>query len=229
MTAQNRSQRICSIGDCDAAHVARDMCGKHYARYMANGSPHLKTRLPVAPVPCDMNECRAPRASRGMCRNHYSKWYRLARTVTCSIGDCSRAAQSRGLCDKHYRRWRKYNDPLCTQRVVTGRHPDSNGYVMMTGCMGHPNADKGGQIFEHRLVMTQILGRPLLAGETVHHRNGIKNDNRPENLELWASSHPPGQRVEDLVAFAQMILERYVDEVQALREAALRNDDMDAV
>ena len=48
----------------------------------------------------------------------------------------------------------------------------------------HPNADKSGRIFEHRLVMSQIIGRPLESGEYVHHINGIRDDNRPKNLEL---------------------------------------------
>lgn len=60
-----------------------------------------------------------------------------------------------------------------------------------------------------RLVMEEMLGRKLLPNETVHHRNGDKLDDRPENLELWASRHPKGQRVSDLVAFAEEILELY--------------------
>ena len=59
--------------------------------------------------------------------------------------------------------------------------------------------------------MEQHLGRPLLPDETVHHKNGVRDDNRIENLELWSNSHPYGQRVEDKIAWALEILERYKD------------------
>lgn len=67
--------------------------------------------------------------------------------------------------------------------------------------MNHPRADARGYVLEHLVVMEQKLGRPLKAGERVHHLNGIRDDNRSENLELWCSKDPPGQRVEDLVDF----------------------------
>ena len=57
--------------------------------------------------------------------------------------------------------------------------------------------------------MEEILGRHLLPDETVHHRNGVRNDNRPENLELWVRPQPTGIRVVDAVAWAREILERY--------------------
>jgi hypothetical protein len=57
---------------------------------------------------------------------------------------------------------------------------------------GHPHATKDGYVMEHRLVMEAHLGRLLNRREQIHHRNGIKSDNRLENLEIVTHAKPHG-------------------------------------
>ena len=71
------------------------------------------------------------------------------------------------------------------------------GYVWEY-CPDHPTKKGKGPtnkyVLQHRLVMEKMLGRYLEPHEQVHHKNAIRNDNRPENLELWVISQPPGAR-----------------------------------
>jgi hypothetical protein len=101
--------------------------------------------------------------------------------------------------------------PVKTVQWGTGQTIVPSGYRRVHAPKAE-GADCNGYIFEHRLVMAEMIGRPLHPAETVHHKNGDRLDNRPENLELHASRHPRGQRVTDLVEYAVEILALYAPE-----------------
>jgi hypothetical protein len=124
------------------------------------------------------------------------------------LTDCSRPGFANGYCTLHHARWQKHGDPHVGvarpryQPILRG-----DGYVWVWQ-PEHPRAHQG-RVPEHRLVMERELKRLLLPGENVHHINGNRRDNRPENLELWVVHQPKGQRPEDLVEWANEILRRY--------------------
>ena len=89
------------------------------------------------------------------------------------------------------------------------RQVTEGGYIRLFVGKGHPGSTGTGHILEHRKVMQDVLGRPLTKDENVHHVNGVRDDNRLENLELWSHSQPCGQRVEDKIRWAREFLELY--------------------
>lgn len=120
----------------------------------------------------------------------------------CRVDGCDRPNFGGGLCSLHYKRMRTRGT---TDKAVRTRSPftNTNGYVYE-----YVDGERQAQL-QHRLVMERTLGRKLAKGESVHHRNGIRTDNRPENLELWVSWQPHGCRVSDLLAFAHEVIELY--------------------
>jgi len=103
-----------------------------------------------------------------------------------------------------------------------GRSIGKDGYVRVR-LPEHPHKDYANYVAEHRLVMEKALGRYLKSHEHVHHRNGLRHDNRIENLELWAQPHPSSKKVEDLVTW---VVECYPEEViQKLKTKNLLSTD----
>lgn len=90
-------------------------------------------------------------------------------------------------------------------RDLTARRKNEQGYILVSLPKDHPisidrksRGIKNHRYPEHRIIMEKHLGRYLEKHENVHHKNGIRDDNRIENLELWDRTQPAGQKVSDL-------------------------------
>lgn len=179
---------------------------------------------------CRVVECDRPAdGSKGYCWAHYVRWHRTgveptgpvakqrAATVPCELEGCERTAKIGPLCAAHGRRVQRMGDigsvevrPLAGHNKGKQRWLAGNGYWWVRQ-PEHPNAYKNGTVQEHTVVMAGKLGRPLITGENVHHKNGIRSDNSPANLELWVNHQPKGQRATDLLVWARELIERYGD------------------
>lgn len=134
-------------------------------------------------------------------------------TRTCSIESCDRKHYARGWCRPHYGKWQREGRDETKVESLRPTASWGTGYVnkrgyRIVGNSGHPGY-KTNNMAEHRKVMEEHLGRRLLPTEQVHHRNGVRHDNRIENLELWTTQQPYGQRVSDQLSWAHQIIEQY--------------------
>ena len=150
-------------------------------------------------------------------RTQYPNSFRcVAHKKSCVVRGCERKSNGRlRYCSMHYDRWRNSGD---VGEVNPRKREDGSGTDWRLNHYGyvcrHVTVNgKSMNILQHREVMEGMLGRKLLPKENVHHKNGVKHDNRPENLELWTTSQPSGQRVEDKVNWAIELLKTYRPEL----------------
>jgi hypothetical protein len=196
---RNRISQItdpCSTPGCDGIVAIKDsqLCYACYRQLQ-------KTRQTEK---CSTDGCERPVSGAGsvLC-TLCMEYARLSKLGPCRFEECDKQIrnQGTGLCSGHYQQHKK-GMPLRPLRRAKGTgsiNPD--GYIILT----RSKRTRG----EHIWVMEEIIGRELFPDETVHHRNGLRSDNRPSNLELHASSHARGQTIPDLLAWAHEIIDRY--------------------
>lgn len=159
---------------------------------------------------CTVDGCDRVGVSRGMCRQHYQAAFDagLISAVECVIEGCVRPSRANGMCSLHLARVRSKGAPgqaAPLKRAKGEGSIDPNGYRVIQ--------IDGRRMLEHRYVMERHLGRYLWPWENVHHKNGKRDDNRLENLELWHKGQPAGQRLDDVL---RHYVEHYRVELEAL-------------
>lgn len=187
----------CEIDGCNRATRHSRLCMTHYQRKLRRGSPVVRK----------CKKCGCSYESATIAKGSYCEVCLIS--GECSIEGCRELNRYGGYCNVHYSRLKKFGATGPTGRLHARKGEgewriDSRGYVV--------RSTNGEAQIQHRYVMEQMLGRPLWPDENVHHLNGDRTDNRPENLELWSKSQPAGQRVADKVQWAIELLKRYAPE-----------------
>lgn len=231
--------RTCT--ECDQPASKRGWCNVHYNANLRREQAAAQGRTLRPHVPqtaeCVVEGCNKPPRTQNLCPVHFMRMKRhgstedlrskyasgeadhpnrkYPRDALCSIKGCGNPRRVNDLCITHNGRLRTHGDVRADVPVrrygAGGSFINGDGYRVI-----YRNSTA---MLEHRMVMEEIIGRPLTRRENVHHVNGVRHQNDPGNLELWVKPQPQGQRVADLVAW---VAEQYPVEVAEVQDDTVR-------
>jgi len=200
------NKQTCKFSECDNKVRIGGYCTRHYKEEADAGTVNAKR--------CKCGRWAIVGPNCEACYNRLRRKGDFGYEI-CVGPECEKPGTlALGLCSAHYKQKLKGWElrPLRFQRDASEWSEwtlTNQGYLIRERRQGA----KVLRQLQHRFIMEEKLGRPLSDKETVHHRNGIRDDNRVENLELWSGRHPKGARVEDQLDWAIEILSLYRPEL----------------
>lgn len=219
--------KLCVI--CNETHQRKsNTCKKCYFQEYHKRTYELKKRscgicgsdltgLKIVKCETCLNECKCvdcgkiflAKAKSKRCTTCFYHWYKEKHPEN---AEKCKQKSNKIFSDKRKKEIRIGRN-VSTDAILRGIGPREEGYINKRGyrliCTRDSLTGEYRRVYQHVLLMEEKLQRRIIAGETVHHKNGIRDDNRIENLELWNKAQPAGQRVEDRIEYYIEFLAQY--------------------